>query len=435
MLLQRGPPAPADSSDSTASAAGRRSFAPVVRFAHHAALALLLLVLARAARGLLVPVMVAALLALLCAPALPRLGARGVPAWAGTMLLALLPAALALAALALGFDAAGPWLRDGTGLGRARETGAALLADASAWPGPVGMLAAWLRERMAGFDAAAVLRAAALDAAWTLAQSAWLLFFALLSLQPAARRLRRVLGPRGALRRLALAHRVRRGVLAYLRVMLTMNAALGVATGLALAALGVASAASWGGIVALLTCVPYLGPLASVGLLAAVGAATFGATPWMAAPPAAFLALHVLEGAFVTPWLTARSLRTERVAVLLAVLAGAWAWGVVGGLLAVPLLIAARAALRPARHPVAAVLLDVGEGQCAAAGDSSRRRSPAVVHGESPAHAGRGEGRDPDPRRGPDTGHVDCPGLAGDPPPCASPTSPRPIRPRSTASR
>ena len=70
----------------------------------------------------------------------------------------------------------------------------------------------------------------------------------------------------------------------------------------------------------------------------------------MLGPPAAFLALHAVEANLLTPLLMGRRLRLNPVFVFATVLAWGWLWGVAGAFLAVPLLLALRAACRRVRR-------------------------------------------------------------------------------------
>jgi len=98
----------------------------------------------------------------------------------------------------------------------------------------------------------------------------------------------------------------------------------------------------WGGIAAILNYAPFIGPLLTAVALLVVGFAEF-TTPTMAlAPPAAFLGLHLLEGQLLTPHLVGRRLALDPVVVFLAMLVLGWMWGVVGLLLAVPLITCAK---------------------------------------------------------------------------------------------
>src|SRR5690606_35540733 len=118
------------------------------------------------------------------------------------------------------------------------------------------------------------------------------------------------------------------------------NAGLGVATGLAMAALGVPNPALWGVLAAINNFVPYLGSLATAIVLAIVAAVTFESLGAIVAPPLVFLALTTIEGQFLTPMLLGRRLTLNPVVIFLALLVWGWLWGIPGVLMAVPLLAA-----------------------------------------------------------------------------------------------
>jgi predicted PurR-regulated permease PerM len=54
--------------------------------------------------------------------------------------------------------------------------------------------------------------------------------------------------------------------------------------------------------------------------------------------PIVYFTLEVIEGQFVTPILTGRSLTLNPVMIFLSMLLWGWIWGVVGALMAVPIL-------------------------------------------------------------------------------------------------
>jgi predicted PurR-regulated permease PerM len=123
---------------------------------------------------------------------------------------------------------------------------------------------------------------------------------------------------------------------------------VGILTGCGLAWLGLPDAVLWGALATLLSFLPYLGPLAMVGGLLVVGATTFASLPMAIAPAAWFLALHAIDSNVVSPTFVGRRLALNPVAVLVAVMLLGWLWGMMGALLAVPLLVTFRAGLR--RH-------------------------------------------------------------------------------------
>jgi predicted PurR-regulated permease PerM len=54
--------------------------------------------------------------------------------------------------------------------------------------------------------------------------------------------------------------------------------------------------------------------------------------------PLVYFTLETIEGQFITPILTGRSLTLNPVMIFLSMLLWAWIWGVIGALMAVPIL-------------------------------------------------------------------------------------------------
>ena len=124
----------------------------------------------------------------------------------------------------------------------------------------------------------------------------------------------------------------------YLMVQLVTSLGVGVVTWLVLLWIGLERAAVWGVAAAVLNLVPYLGSIVITGGLALVGLLQFG-TPGMALLTGGVsLAIHLVSGQLVTPWLTSRASRLNPVAVFVGMLAWGWLWGLWGLLLGVPLL-------------------------------------------------------------------------------------------------
>ncbi|UNK42974.1 AI-2E family transporter [Luteimonas sp. S4-F44] len=107
----------------------------------------------------------------------------------------------------------------------------------------------------------------------------------------------------------------------------------------------------WGTVVALLNFAPYVGPLIGVLLMLLVGFVSYDGTwptpAWAPVIPAAiYLALHTLEGQFVTPIVLGRRMALSPLMLVLALLLFGWMWGIVGLLLAVPLLVCVKLVFR-----------------------------------------------------------------------------------------
>lgn len=136
----------------------------------------------------------------------------------------------------------------------------------------------------------------------------------------------------------------------FISTMSLVNVALGVATGLALWAIGLPNPVLWGTTTAVLAFIPYLGPLLIAVLLLLAGSVTFGTGLAMLGPPAAFLALHGIEANFLSPLIMGHRLRLNPVFVFLSVMVWGWLWGVAGAFIAVPLLLALRAVCKRSRR-------------------------------------------------------------------------------------
>ena len=125
----------------------------------------------------------------------------------------------------------------------------------------------------------------------------------------------------------------------YIGTISLINVTLGALTALILWILGMPSPLMWGGIVAVLNYIPYLGPIAAAVLLFVGGLMTFP-DAWSALlPPAIFISMHVIEANAVTPLIVGKKIEVNPLLILVSLSFWAWVWGTVGALLAVPLLI------------------------------------------------------------------------------------------------
>ncbi len=125
---------------------------------------------------------------------------------------------------------------------------------------------------------------------------------------------------------------------------------LGVATGIALALIGFPNPVLWATTTAVLTFVPYIGPVLVTLALLVAGGMESGAGAAMLVPPALFLALHFIESNFVSPLVMGHRLRISPVFVFVSVLFWSWLWGIAGAFVAVPLLLGLRAVSQRSRR-------------------------------------------------------------------------------------
>jgi predicted PurR-regulated permease PerM len=125
---------------------------------------------------------------------------------------------------------------------------------------------------------------------------------------------------------------------AYLLTVTIINAVVGCATAGVMWVCGVPGPVLWGVVAFCLNFVPILGPFCGIVLFLAVGLVTKGAA-WSALLPAAlYFGIHILEGEIITPMLLASRFTINPVAVILSLIFWYWMWGVVGAVLAVPVL-------------------------------------------------------------------------------------------------
>lgn len=147
----------------------------------------------------------------------------------------------------------------------------------------------------------------------------------------------------------------------YLGTITMINIGLGLAVALIVHLVGMPTPLMWGGIVAVLNYIPYLGPIASSLLLALGGLIVFP-DPWYALlPSVSFVGLHLLEANLITPSIIGRRLTINPLLILVALSFWAWVWGTTGALLAVPILIILKTVLDAAGKPdIAGFLFEEG---------------------------------------------------------------------------
>jgi predicted PurR-regulated permease PerM len=140
--------------------------------------------------------------------------------------------------------------------------------------------------------------------------------------------------------KLSIARNVRRKLSGYLLTVVTINALLGLAVGIALHLIGMPNALLWGLVVMFLNFVPYLGGIAGLCILGVAALTSIDDPSRALMAPAAYAVLNGIEGMVITPLVLGRRMRLNPVAVFLSILLWSWLWGIPGALLAVPVLAA-----------------------------------------------------------------------------------------------
>src|SRR5439155_5191205 len=138
----------------------------------------------------------------------------------------------------------------------------------------------------------------------------------------------------------SIAHEIESQVSRYLFTITAINSCLGLAVGTAVGLFGLRNPVMWGVMVALLNFVPYLGALTGIICMTIGAALSFDSLGYALIFPVVYLAFGVLEGSFITPGVMGRSLTLNPVIILLSLTFWGWMWGIVGIILAVPILAA-----------------------------------------------------------------------------------------------
>ena len=140
----------------------------------------------------------------------------------------------------------------------------------------------------------------------------------------------------------------------YYGTLALINVGLGVATGVSMWLLGMPNPVLWGVVAAGLNFVPYLGAAATLTILSVVALVSFDSMAHVALVAASFLGLATIEGQLAEPVFLGRRLHLNPIVVFVAMWAGGWLLGIPGIIFALPVLLAVKVA---ATHSENGVLL------------------------------------------------------------------------------
>lgn len=134
---------------------------------------------------------------------------------------------------------------------------------------------------------------------------------------------------------------IEREISRYVLTITLINLGLGLALAGSLYWLGVPvqEALLWGTMAAILNFAPYVGPLIGIFIMLLMGFVAFDQLLPSLLPASLYLVLHTLEGQLITPIILGRSMRLSPLVLILALMLFGWLWGIIGLLLAVPMLV------------------------------------------------------------------------------------------------
>jgi predicted PurR-regulated permease PerM len=124
----------------------------------------------------------------------------------------------------------------------------------------------------------------------------------------------------------------------YLLTVTVINVFMGVSLGLSMYLMGMPNPVLWGVMAGFLVFLPYLGPLIGIAIVTLVASLTFDSLGRIVLAPAIYLALEAIQGQIITPMVLGLRLALNPVAIFVWLIFWGWMWGIVGALLAVPML-------------------------------------------------------------------------------------------------
>lgn len=168
------------------------------------------------------------------------------------------------------------------------------------------------------------------------------LFFSLTGYKELRDYLILVIGDRETrLRTLRILNNIEKDLTRYATTVTIINFGLGLITALIAYAVGLPNPALWGVIAFALEFLPYIGPAILFAALFGAGLVVFDSLGHAILAPLLLIAIDTLSGYIVAPNVLGRQLTLSPGLVFLALVFWAWLWGPVGAVLATPLLIVA----------------------------------------------------------------------------------------------
>lgn len=131
---------------------------------------------------------------------------------------------------------------------------------------------------------------------------------------------------------------IERNTTVYFGTFTIVNICLGIVTTCLAWAVGLPNPMLWGLLAAIVNFVPYIGVAIMIVVLFAVGLFTFPSVTTALIAPLCYLGMTTIEGHFLTPAIMGRKMTLNPFAVFLAIGFWTWMWGPIGAFVAVPML-------------------------------------------------------------------------------------------------
>ena len=124
----------------------------------------------------------------------------------------------------------------------------------------------------------------------------------------------------------------------YLVLIAAINIAIGFIVTAMTAVLGISDPFLWGTLTAVLSFAPYVGAFAIISILSLAGILTFDNLFQAFAAPVIYFVVMTICWQGVVPFVVGRRMMLSPVAVFIMIIVLGWMWGVIGALVAVPVL-------------------------------------------------------------------------------------------------
>lgn len=123
----------------------------------------------------------------------------------------------------------------------------------------------------------------------------------------------------------------------YLAVTVSINVTVGVLTYALMVLIGMPNPGLWGVVAGVMNFIPYIGAIVTIGIIFLAGLVSFDEPGRAVLAAGSFFGVNLIEAYIVTPLLMGRRLPLNPVAIFGGLLFWGWLWGVTGAILAVPL--------------------------------------------------------------------------------------------------
>jgi predicted PurR-regulated permease PerM len=124
----------------------------------------------------------------------------------------------------------------------------------------------------------------------------------------------------------------------YLYTVTVINILTGVSIGVGMYLIGMPNPLLWGVMAGFLVFLPYIGPLIGISIITIVAFLTFDSLGRILLAPAIYIALETIQGQIVTPMVLGLRFTLNPVAIFVWLIFWGWMWGLVGAMLAFPML-------------------------------------------------------------------------------------------------